>query len=48
MGRIARLTEMPPAFIATSSYFSPKLPIVMIDAKSTAMGSAIGTKVADA
>ena len=48
IGSIIRLTDMPPAFIATSSYFSPKLPIVMIEANSTAIGNAIGTKVAEA
>ena len=48
MGIMTRLTLMPPAFMATSSYFSPKLPMVMIEAKSTAIGSAMGTKVAEA
>ena len=45
---MARETEIPPAFMATSSYFSPKLPMVMMEAKRTAMGSAMGTKVAEA
>ena len=44
-GIIMRRTEIPPAFIATSSYFSPKLPIVIMDANKVAMGRAIGTKV---
>ena len=48
MGIMTRLMEMPPAFIATSSYFSPKLPMVIMEAKRTAMGSAMGTKVAAA
>ena len=48
MGSMTRLTLTPPAFMATNSYFSPKLPIVIMEAKSTAMGNAMGTKVAEA
>ena len=48
MGNMMRRTEMPPAFMATSSYFSPKLPMVIMEAKRTEMGSAMGTKVAEA
>ena len=48
MGIITLRKEMPPALMAMSSYFSPKLPIVMMEAKRTAMGNAIGTNVAEA
>ena len=48
IGIMTRLTETPPAFIATSSYFSPKLPMVIMEAKRTAIGSAMGTNVAEA
>ena len=44
-GRIILHKEMPAAFIATSSYLSPKLPNVIIEARSIAKGSAIGTRV---
>ena len=39
--------EIPAAFIASNSLFSPLLPIVMIEAKSVARGSDIGINVAD-
>ena len=47
-GRIILNNDIPPAFIAISSFFSPKLPKVMIDASNTDNGKAIGTQLADA
>jgi hypothetical protein len=44
-GRIILKREIPADFIATSSYFSPKLPIVIMDASKIARGRAIGTRV---
>ncbi|KAF5028134.1 hypothetical protein DSECCO2_662250 [anaerobic digester metagenome] len=40
------LSEIPAAFIASSSLFSPKLPIVIIEANRVARGSASGIRVA--
>ena len=42
-GAITRMSEMPDAFMAVSSNFSPKLPKVIRLASSMASGSAIGT-----
>ena len=39
-GNIARCNEMPADLMATSSYFSPRSPKVMIDASKTAKGKA--------
>ncbi len=47
-GRIMRNSDMPAAFIAVSSSFSPRLPKVISEASSTASGSAIGTIVSAA
>jgi len=44
-GRIILQREMPADFIATSSYLSPKLPRVIMEASKTASGRAIGTRV---
>ena len=40
------LKEIPAAFIAESSYFSPKFPIVINEAIRTAIGRANGTNLA--
>ena len=40
--------ERPEDFIATSSYLSPKFPIVIMEAKRIESGKAIGTRVAQA
>ena len=42
-GLITFMSEIPEAFIAVNSNFSPKLPNVMRDASRMASGSAIGT-----
>ena len=42
-GRIKRMSGMPAALIATSSNDSPKFPKVMMEEKSSANGSAMGT-----
>ena len=47
-GRIILNNDIPPAFMAISSFFSPKLPKVMMDASNTESGSAIGTQLAEA
>ena len=47
-GRNILQRDMPALFIETSSYLSPKLPMVIIDAKSIERGNAIGTRVAQA
>lgn len=43
-GRINRISEIPAAFMATSSNFSPRFPKVIMDEKSNASGKAIGTQ----
>ena len=40
--------EIPDAFKASNSFFSPKLPNVIIEAKRTERGSAKGTQLAEA
>jgi len=47
-GFIIRRSEIPDAFIATSSYCSPRFPKVISDDKRMANGSASGTKVEEA
>ena len=47
-GLIMRKRDIPAAFIAVSSNFSPRLPKVMRLARSTARGKAIGTIVSAA
>ncbi len=44
-GLITFSNEMPEAFIAVNSNFSPRLPKIISDASSMASGSAIGTIV---
>ena len=44
-GFITLMSDIPEAFIAVSSKFSPRLPKVMSDARSMANGSARGTIV---
>ena len=45
IGRIILIKEMPAAFIAVSSNFSPRLPNVISEASKTASGNAVGTMV---
>ena len=47
-GRMILNSDMPEAFMAVSSNFSPRLPKVMSDASSTASGRAVGTMVSAA
>ena len=42
-GLMIRIREMPAAFMAVSSKFSPKLPKVINDASNMANGNAMGT-----
>ena len=44
-GRMMRNSEIPAAFMAVSSSFSPRLPKTISDASNTASGSAVGTIV---
>lgn len=44
-GAIVRRSEMPEAFMAVSSKFSPRLPNIMSEASSMASGRAMGTMV---
>lgn len=44
-GLITFSSDMPDAFMAVSSNFSPKLPKIISDASKMARGSAIGTIV---
>ncbi len=47
-GRMMRNREMPAAFMAVSSKFSPRLPNVMSEASRMASGSPSGTMVNEA
>ena len=42
---MVRISDMPEAFMAVSSKFSPRLPNIISEARSMASGSAIGTMV---
>ena len=44
-GAMMRKRDMPAAFMAVSSSFSPRLPNTISDASSTASGRAVGTMV---
>ena len=46
--RMMRKSDMPAAFMAVSSNFSPRLPNTISEANSTANGRAMGTKVSAA
>ena len=47
-GRMMRNSDMPAAFMAVSSNFSPRLPNEISDANSIASGNASGTTLATA
>ena len=47
-GRMIRNSDMPAAFMAVSSNFSPRLPNEISDANSIASGNANGTTLATA
>ena len=47
-GRMMRKSEIPAAFMAVSSNFSPRLPKLISDESKIAKGSASGTTVATA
>ena len=47
-GFIILMREIPEAFRASNSFFSPRLPKVIMDANSTDKGKARGTQLAEA